>query len=87
MKKRGKKLAMSIHHRQPVSQGGNNHPDNLVKVRARHHECWHTLFQSYTPKRIAEIINEIWLDKRFVLVVKRREENVINLEEVRHARS
>ena len=87
MKKRGKKLAMSIHHRQPVSQGGNNHPVNLVKVRARHYECWHTLFQSYTPKRIAEIINEIWLDKRFVLVVKRREENVINLEEVRHARS
>lgn len=78
-----KKLSFSIHHRQPVSQGGNNNPDNLVKVNSRHHECWHTLFQSHTPKRIAEIINETWLDKRFVLVVKPRQHNVVEIKEIK----
>ena len=37
------------------------------------HQNWHALFRNYTPHKIAEIINETWLDADFEFVVRRRE--------------
>lgn len=62
----------SWHHRKPRSLGGTRQKGNMSKVSSSKHEAWHTLFQNYTPEKIAQIINDVWLDPDFKLVVERR---------------
>ena len=68
----GKKKQMSHHHRRCRSNGGNDHPSNISLVSDRQHAHWHGLFSNMKPDEIADRINEVWLDARFVFIVKVR---------------
>ena len=60
-----KQPRMSIHHRFPRAQGGENWRPNINQERVplTQHKAWHTLFDgTLTPYDIAAIINAIWLD-------------------------
>ena len=58
----------SRHHRNPVSLGGGDEPDNISVVKKVDHDHWHAMFSNYTPETIAAIISEKWLPKgcRFI---------------------
>jgi hypothetical protein len=60
------------HHRKPLSLGGTSKAINLSHVRVSHHLAWHVLFENKTPIEIAAIINTVWLDPDFYLVVEAR---------------
>lgn len=62
----------SIHHRKPRSLNGASTPENLSIVEESEHRAWHTLFQNYTPQKIAKIINQKWLDPEYEFIVVRR---------------
>ena len=67
------KRKKSEHHRLPRVQGGTRKSPtgNIVKVDARRHEAWHTLFSSYmTTYQIAKELNDLWIDPRYRLVVE-----------------
>ena len=62
--------AESTHHRRPRSLGGDNSERNLIELPRSRHCAWHTLFQNWTPERIADEINNRYLDPdvKFVAV-------------------
>lgn len=75
MAKRKKKgYGKHRHHRRCKSNGGGNHAGNISMVTPHHHRAWHLLFDTYSAHRIAQIINDIWLDTRYKLVVQPRED-------------
>lgn len=61
------------HHRKPRSKKGKGNRQNLSKVPMHLHQAWHALFVNYDADKIAEIINETWLDYDYIFVVERRE--------------
>jgi len=63
------------HHRKPRSRNGTNDPSNLSYVPKHYHRAWHQIFQNFNPYQIAEIINQVWIDPAYILVVRRRNEN------------
>lgn len=63
---------LTTHHRRPRSRGGKNNEENLVRVNAKQHDSWHRLFSNLNPFYIAKIINNIWIDYRYGMVVVRR---------------
>ena len=71
--KKPKRLHYQWHHRRPRSLGVSDTARNLSHVSAISHQNWHALFRNYTPHKIAEIINETWLDADFEFVVRRKE--------------
>jgi len=64
------KPIMEPHHRKPKSKGGTKRPANISKVRQTQHRAWHTLFANYSPAEIVAIINAIWLDPDFYLILR-----------------
>lgn len=56
------------HHRKPRSQGGTNHPRNLVWVKKEQHVAYHRLFGTSNPQEIARILSETWIDPSYILV-------------------
>jgi len=60
------------HHRKPRSIGGSGQSRNISMVPQYKHVAWHQLFCNYTAEQIAGIINEVWIDPDFELVVRRR---------------
>lgn len=50
----------TIHHRKPVSRGGNNDNENMVKVPKSHHKAWHALFDNYGADQILQNLQEYW---------------------------
>lgn len=64
--------SISKHHRRPKSLGGTDNSQNLSFVQRGQHKAWHRLFDNCPPDSIAHIINAIWLDPRYELVVRRR---------------
>ena len=56
---------MTKHHRRPRSKGGDGKPDNISEVTRTQHEAWHTLFDNFDPQKICQIINDVWIDKRY----------------------
>lgn len=70
-----KQPRMSIHHRRPRAQDGQHwKPEiNQVKVPLTQHRAWHTLFDgTLSPHDICAIINAIWLDPRYEVIVRRK---------------
>ena len=63
--------AMSKHHRKPQSLGGGN-GNNVSELPRSKHEAWHTLFRDFSPERIAEEINERYLDPDWEFVAVKR---------------
>lgn len=61
------------HHRKPQCQGGDDEKRNISRVSAKKHAAWHMLFDGeMTPQDIADVINRVWLDPDYILVVKKR---------------
>lgn len=64
--------ATSTHHRKPRSLGGNGNEENLSELPRSRHSAWHDLFQNWCAERIAQEINDRYLDPDYVFVVTRR---------------
>ena len=64
----------STHHRKCRSNGGGNDERNLYELTRTLHTSWHNLFRNWTPERIAQEINERYLDPDYIFVVARRVE-------------
>ena len=62
----------SHHHRLCRSNNGGDEPANISMVTAIQHQAWHVLFQNYPPEKIANIINEVWIENSVKMVVRRR---------------
>lgn len=60
------------HHRKPRALGGGNDPRNISLVSRKKHQSFHTLFGSMTVQAIARELNQVWLDREFVLVPVKR---------------
>lgn len=75
------------HHRRPQAQGGAG-SDDVVIVPKHLHRAWHALFNGFLdPHDIAKIINDTWLDSRYVLVVRRRHDPALHRRENVRART
>lgn len=61
------------HHRRPTSIGGTDDPVNISRVSIGKHVAWHLLFKNNVPLEIAKIINTIWLDPDYTIVVANTE--------------
>lgn len=60
------------HHRKPRSAKGDNDPSNISSVRIKDHIAYHRLFGPGLPQVVADILNEIWIDPNYMLVVRKR---------------
>lgn len=56
------------HHRRPRSHGGKRNEENLSYVPNKLHEAYHLLFSNNSVNRIADILNEHWIDPDYVMV-------------------
>ena len=75
-RRRRKKVGLSKHHRLPTSRGGTNSRRNISIVREDHHNAFHLLFSNRNVWELAKLLNDIWIDPDYHLVVKRRPRNV-----------
>lgn len=73
IKKRPPPQLIDPHHRRPQSLGGRTEPRNISTVPINKHRAWHLLFKNYSPQVIAKLINKIWLDPSYEMVVVRKE--------------
>jgi len=64
------------HHRKCRSNGGSNAQSNIAWVDEKEHRAWHTMFKNHTAHKIAELINEHWIDPDFEFVVVSRHRQV-----------
>jgi hypothetical protein len=64
---------LTIHHRKPTSIGGKTEPRNVVLVPRKKHVAWHVLFSNFTPEKIAEEINRLYLDPEYKIVALKRD--------------
>lgn len=64
---------LTRHHRKPRSlrTGRENlHTKaNISLVKRKHHESYHLLFVNMNPYEMAELLNEVWIDPAYQLVV------------------
>ena len=60
------------HHRKCKSNGGKNNKGNISWLPYSVHVAWHILFRNWEASRIAEVINEQFIDPDWKLVVKKR---------------
>jgi hypothetical protein len=63
---------LTRHHRRPRSIGGCDQDWNISMLPEKQHQAWHTLFTNKTAFEIAEMINELYLDSRYVFEVNIR---------------
>ena len=64
---------LTFHHRKPKSLGGRREPQNLIRLPHKKHQAWHFLFMNFTPERIAEEINQKYLDPDYEVIAVRKE--------------
>ena len=60
------------HHRKPKCQGVDNSRENISRVPHTKHKAYHLLFQSGNPFKVARILNRVWIDRDYKLIVVRR---------------
>lgn len=72
---------LTKHHKRPRSRKGTSVPENISYVPRKLHDAYHLLFSNNSPQRIAEILNEHWIDSEVKLVVVPKEllDKVIHL--------
>lgn len=63
---------MTRHHRRPKSLGGSNRPENISRIKHKHHLAWHTLFGDLCVEEIACLINSVYLDPDYFLIPKKK---------------
>ena len=71
---RGSKLIK--HHRRCKSNGGKGKRRNGSYVSPNDHKAWHTLFENMTPHQIAEVINTLWIERRYKFICVERSKEV-----------
>lgn len=64
-------MAKQRHHRRPKSLGGNSSKANISKVSPTLHQSFHKLFANADPFKIAQILNDTWLDPNYKLIVQK----------------
>lgn len=62
-------MAKQRHHRKCKSNGGSRSKSNISKVTPTLHRSFHHLFANADTHKIAEILNETWIDPAFKLIV------------------
>lgn len=62
----------SRHHRKCRSNGGTNDKENIVYVSQVAHRAFHTLFANKNAYGIAQILNKIWIDPEYELIVRKK---------------
>ena len=82
MRRKRRRITTNIHHRKPISLGGTNHPNNLVRVSKIAHMHWHSLFGALPIEEIVKLLNDTWLDPTYVLVCVKTEEYYAALREL-----
>lgn len=65
-------IVTSRHHRKMRCNGGTNDPKNMSIVPHNKHVAFHILFGDNNTQQIANVLNEIWIDPEFQLIVKPR---------------
>lgn len=65
-------MARNRHHRKCKSNGGTYAKRNISKVKMDEHQAFHKLFSNCDTYGIARILNEIWIDPDFELIVRRK---------------
>lgn len=65
----------SRHHLKCRSHGGTWDRDNIAFINDKFHKAWHLIFGNCCAYDIAEIINAIFLDPDYKLVVEVRNGN------------
>lgn len=63
----------SKHHRCPRSLNGTDDPSNISILNKKEHSAWHVFARNFSPKEIAEIINEKFLDPQWIFIARRRD--------------
>ena len=63
---------LTKHHRRCKSNGGGNEPENISMVKRELHQAYHLIFQNKPPERMAELLNELWIDPRYEMVAHKR---------------
>ena len=67
---------MTRHHRKPRSLGGTAEKNNISRLPPKKHQAWHTLFPgNWTPERIVEEINNLYLDPSYHFIAIRKEDS------------
>lgn len=59
---------LTRHHRKPRSHGGKHEGENISFVPEKLHNAWHLLFANNSVSRIAEIINDHWIDPDVLMI-------------------
>lgn len=69
---RHRQIRTSRHHRKCKSNGGTDDVRNISTVSRLHHKAFHILFANFDPHQIATILNNLWIDPDYELVVRRK---------------
>ena len=56
---------LTRHHRLPRSIGGKHEGENISFVPDKLHSAYHLLFVNGNAKRVADILNEHWIDPAY----------------------
>jgi len=67
-----KDMPRDRHHRKPRCMGGLGNSRNISNVRTDMHRAYHKLFGHGDPFVIIRILNEIWIDPEYELVVRKK---------------
>lgn len=65
---------LTRHHRCPRSLGGKHEGENISFVPEKLHNAYHLLFANNPVTKIADIMNEHWVDPEYVLVAIPKED-------------
>ena len=64
-----RKKHLTTHHRKARCVQGTSDPKNLSKVPENKHRAYHLLFGHGDPFYIARILNKMWIDPDYEIVV------------------
>lgn len=59
---------LTRHHRRPRSLNGSHEGENISFVPNKLHEAYHLLFSNNSVNKIAEILNDHFIDNDYVMV-------------------
>lgn len=66
------KVRLTKHHRVPRCKNGSDEPRNISYIPNRLHTRYHALFGVMDPFEIAELLNSLFIDPDYELVVTKR---------------
>lgn len=64
-----------IHHRLAKSWTSDRRGGYPIEIKQKFHKAWHFLFENFDIFTVAKIINRVFGDPRYKLIVVRRKEN------------